>query len=170
MDPTDLYGILRVRQDVFIVEQDCAYPDIDGIDLHPETIQHWISDHTGVVSTMRSYVVGAVEEQSAMDATGAMDVALGRQDGSAAIPGIVYIGRVSTHPRARHRGYSRRLMDTAIARLTDDYPSASIHIGAQAYLQAWYETFGYRVSGDGYLEDGIAHVPMTLLRDGVGDV
>lgn len=135
MRPVDLYGVLRVRQDVFIIEQDCPYPDLDGIDLLPDTVQHWISDDTGVVSTVRSYP--------------------GDGDGE------THIGRVSTLKRARGRGYSRRLVDAAIRRLVEEFPGLPIQISAQAYLVDWYETFGFRVSGPGYLEDGIPHLPMV---------
>lgn len=133
--PADLHGVLRVRQDVFIIEQNCPYPDIDDIDIDPHTQHHWVAEDGVVVSTMRSY----------LDAGG-----------------IAHVGRVATRPACRGRGYSRRLMDEAIARLTAEFPGFVIQIGAQAYLREWYETFGYRVSGDGYVEDGIPHLPMVL--------
>lgn len=133
--PADLHGILRVRQGVFIIEQNCPYPDIDDVDIDPSTRHHWIAEDGVVVSTMRSY----------LDAEG-----------------VTHVGRVATHPASRGRGYSRRLMNEAIARLVADFPGFVIQIGAQAYLREWYETFGYRVSGDGYVEDGIPHFPMVL--------
>lgn len=130
----DILGILHVRQAVFVVEQDCPYPDIDQIDSAPDTLHHFVSVDGQVVSTMRSYVDGAQ----------------------------AHIGRVSTLPQWRSQGYSRRLMNAAIARLRGDFPRLDIQIGAQAYLKQWYETFGYRQCADGYVEDGIPHIPMLL--------
>lgn len=142
MSALELFGVLRVRQDVFIVEQNCPYPDIDDIDTDPSTIQHWISDDSGVVSTMRTYVDAA---------------------------GRPHVGRVSTSPAARGRGHSARLMHAAIARLAADYPDASIHIEAQSYLKQWYEGFGYRVCGDEFIEDGIPHLPMVRRAEHTGE-
>ena len=66
------------------------------------------------------------------------------------------IGRVATAPSARGRGLAARLMEEGIA-LCDGFP---VTLGAQAYLEGWYERFGFRRSGEGYVEDGIPHVPM----------
>lgn len=139
--PATLLQILRVRQDVFIVEQECPYPDIDDVDAHPLTLHHWAQDAAGVVlAVMRSY--------------------------TSTRPGQAHIGRVATHPAARGRGLASALMGEAIDRVGRDFPGCEIQIGAQSYLRAWYEGFGYRVCGPEYLEDGIAHLPMVRAASG----
>jgi ElaA protein len=88
LTPRDLLGILAVRQAVFVVEQQCAYQDVDSLDAAPQTMHLWIADDSArVVSTLR-----LIDEGDA-----------GRR-----------IGRVATHPDARNRGYSSALVRRAI--------------------------------------------------------
>jgi ElaA protein len=86
LDGTTLYGILKLRVDVFVVEQKCAYPELDGRDLEPGARQVWIEDSGDVVATLRM-----LDEQSALR-----------------------IGRVATATAARSAGYARRLMERAL--------------------------------------------------------
>jgi ElaA protein len=66
------------------------------------------------------------------------------------------IGRVATAVGWRGRGLAARLVEEALT----TYGGGPVHLGAQAYLEGWYERFGFRRSGPGYVEDGIPHVPM----------
>lgn len=124
----ELYGLCRLRVDVFVVEQACPYPELDGRDLEPETVHLWFEDDGEPVATLRVLRGEA-----------------GR-----------VIGRVATAAPYRNRGLAGRLLEAAIEVCAGD----PISLGAQAYLEAWYERFGFRRSGPGYVEDGIPHVPM----------
>jgi ElaA protein len=125
-----LHGILKVRSDVFIVEQQCAYPDIDGRDAAPGTLHLWIECDGEVVSTVRI-----------LDEPG----------------GTHAIGRVSTLPAHRGKGLAGALMREAIT-----VAGLPVDIKAQSYLAAWYAQFGFAITGAGWMEDGIEHVPMRL--------
>ena len=131
LTPQTLLGILAVRQDVFVVEQNCPYRDIDARDAEADTVHLWIEDGDGrVVSTLRLFDDG--------DA--------GRR-----------IGRVATLAAARGRGYSGALLRRAI-----EMSDPPIVLSAQAYLVDWYARFGFEVSGERWIEDGIEHAPMRL--------
>lgn len=129
MDPATLYRILRIRVDVFVVEQECAYPELDGRDLEPDTEMLWWEEDGAPLATLRILREG----------------------------GDVRIGRVVTAAEARGRGLSGALMREAVARHADSV----IRLDAQAHLRQWYARFGFAVTGDEFLEDGIPHVPMT---------
>lgn len=133
LDVATLYAILRLRSEVFVVEQECAYLDLDGRDLEPGTRLVWIEQDGAVVATLRM-----------------MD----EPDGAARI------GRVVVTPRMRGRGLADDLIAEAL-RLAGD---RSVVIDAQSYLVTWYGRLGFEVSGDTYLEDGILHTPMHLVR------
>jgi ElaA protein len=125
----ELYGLCRLRVDVFVVEQECPYPELDGRDLEPETVHLWFEADGEPVATVRVL----------------------RGDGDGRV-----IGRVATAAAYRNRGLAGQLLEAAIELCGD----APISLGAQAYLESWYERFGFRRSGPGYVEDGIPHVPM----------
>ena len=128
LTPFELYGLCRLRVDVFVVEQECPYPELDGRDTEPGTVHLWFEEDGAVLATIRVLDDGATRA----------------------------IGRVATASSARGRGLAARLMEEGIA-LCEGFP---ITLGAQAYLEGWYERFGFRRSGEGYVEDGIPHVPM----------
>ena len=130
--PRDLYDILQLRSDIFVVEQDCVFLDLDGRDHEPDAVHLWIRDERGVVSAVR------ILDPDGPDAS---------------------IGRVVTRRDARSGGVASRLMQAAIDEL-DGRGATQIHLGAQAHLADWYARFGFEISGPGYDEDGIPHVPM----------
>ncbi|MCV2392872.1 GNAT family N-acetyltransferase [Actinotalea sp. M2MS4P-6] len=135
-DPELLYRVLRLRVQVFVVEQECAYEDLDGRDLEPGTELHWVADDddpTRVLATLRVL----------RDPDGAMR-----------------IGRVVTDPAARSLGVASTLMARAVERCAELSPTADVVLDAQAHLADWYARFGFVVDGPGFLEDGIPHVPM----------
>jgi len=137
LSPASLYGILRLRVDVFVVEQNCPYPELDGRDTEPATVHLWHEAADGtVLSTIR--VLSNGEDRA--------------------------IGRVATAAGARGRGLSAELVRRGI----ELCEGRTIDIGAQAYLESWYERFGFVRSGPDYLEDGILHLPMRLLAIGAG--
>lgn len=128
-----LHDILRLRSDVFIVEQDCAYPDVDGRDLEPATVHLWIEDDGGQPLSYLRILRDPDDTQR--------------------------FGRVVTATAARGRGLSAVLIRAAMER-TD----GPVLIHAQAHLRDWYARFGFEVCGEGFLEDGIPHLPMLLDR------
>jgi ElaA protein len=126
----ELYPLLRLRTDVFVVEQNCPYPELDGRDLHEGTLHVWAHDDGHVLGTIR-----VLEAHSPAPA----------------------IGRVATSSVARGRGVASRLLEHGIGLCR---PDAAIRLSAQAHLETWYERFGFRRNGAPYDEDGIPHVPM----------
>ena len=128
LTPYEVYGLCRLRVDVFVVEQQCPYPELDGRDTEPGTVHLWVADGDRPVATIR-----VLEE-----------------------PGGRAIGRVATAASHRGQGLAGRLLTAGIELCRD----ATITLGAQAHLEGWYEGFGFRRSGPGYVEDGIPHVPM----------
>ena len=138
LDAATLYRILKLRVDVFVVEQECAYPELDGRDLEPSARQLWIE------------APGEIEDIGEIVAT------LRVLDDGAALR----IGRVATAPSARSAGHAGRLMRRAMELAGD----RDVVLDAQSYLQGWYEKFGFVRSGEEFLEDGIPHVPMRLNR------
>jgi predicted GNAT family N-acyltransferase len=128
LTPFEVYGLCRLRVDVFVVEQECPYPELDGRDLEAATEHLWFEADGGVAATIRVLDDGDTRA----------------------------IGRVATAAGHRGRGLAARLIEEGIS-LCGGVP---ITLGAQAYLEGWYERFGFRRSGPGYVEDGIPHVPM----------
>ena len=134
LDPVTLYRILQLRVDVFVVEQQCPYRELDGRDLEPDAMQLWIEDERGEIgATLRL---------------------IRDPDGAARI------GRVATAPPARGTGLAALLMRRALELAGD----AEVVLDAQSYLYDWYARFGFERAGADYVEDGIPHVPMRLRR------
>jgi ElaA protein len=133
IDALTLYGILRLRVEVFVVEQSCPYPELDGRDIEAGAELHWATDAQEVVATLRLL----------RDADGALR-----------------LGRVATTPAARSRGLASQLMGRALERCAELDPSAPVVLDAQAHLARWYARFGFDVTGEEFDEDGIPHVPM----------
>ncbi len=131
LDAATLYRLLRLRSEVFVVEQACPYPDLDGRDLEASTRFAWIEVDGEVVAALRVL-----------------------DDGAA-----LRIGRVATGATHRGQGLAAALLQAALARTT-----GPVVLDAQSYLQAFYEGYGFVVTGGEFLEDGIPHVPMRLDR------
>ncbi|QQR46623.1 GNAT family N-acetyltransferase [Myxococcus xanthus] len=135
----ELYDVLALRQEVFVVEQRSIYQDVDGFDRSAE------------------HLLLHMESQGTRLLAGYLRVLS---------PGVKYplassLGRVVTSPRARAQGLGRELVARGLARLDSLYPQAAVHIGAQHYLQRFYEGFGFQTQGDVYDEDGIPHIDMV---------
>jgi len=131
----ELYALLRLRNEVFIVEQNCPFPDLDGKDQ----LCHHLLGFDEVGGTLLAYT---------------------RLVPAGVSYGYPSIGRVATALRARRYGKGRELMQRSIQELSRLYGPTAIQIGAQLYLRSFYESFGFVQSGEGYLEDGIDHIPM----------
>lgn len=131
LDPGLAYGILRLRCDVFVVEQACPYPDIDGRDLEPTTEHRWLAP-TGRPQEVAAYLRVLAD------------------------PAGLRIGRVVTAPAARGRGLAGRLLREVV----QEHGGQVLVLDAQTYATAVYARHGFTVAGPEFLEDGIPHVPM----------
>ncbi|MGV0605419.1 GNAT family N-acetyltransferase [Mycolicibacterium sp. XJ1904] len=133
LDAATLYELLKLRVEVFVVEQAIPYPELDGRDLLAETRHFWLETSTGeVISTLR-----LMEEHP------------GGQKG-------FRIGRVCTKREVRGQGHSTRLLQAALAEV-GDYPC---RIDSQTYLADMYARLGFVRDGEEFMQDGIPHVPM----------
>ncbi len=139
LDLATLYAILRLRVDVFVVEQECAYPELDGRDAEPGAYHLWISDADGIAAYLRM-----LEEPD----------------------GAIRIGRVAVASRTRGTGLAGRLMLEAIDRVGD----RTCVLDAQTNLVEFYARFGFVVTGDEFLDDGIPHVPMRREPQGSAEM
>jgi ElaA protein len=135
-----LYAALAARQQAFAVEQDCAYLDADGLDLHAWHLLGWEGERPAPELTAYLRVVDP-----------------GRKFAEPSI------GRVLTVAARRGTGIGRALMVEGIARTASVWPGQPIRIAAQQRLEAFYASLGFRTVSAPYAEDGIAHIGM--LRD-----
>ncbi len=140
LDARTGYDVWRLRQDVFVVEQECAYPDLDGRDVEPGT-RHLTLEVDGELA---GYL--RILDPSTSSGTG---------EGSGT--GEVRIGRVLLAQAFRGRGLADRLIEAALEEI-GERPS---RLDAQVPLAGWYATYGYVVTGPEFLDDGIPHVPMA---------
>ncbi|TWP44980.1 GNAT family N-acetyltransferase [Lentzea tibetensis] len=126
-----LYALLKLRGEVFVIEQTCLYLDMDSRDLEPTTRHFWLETdgHSAPVAYLR-----LLEEA----------------DGS------FRIGRVCTARAARGCGFSRRLVEAALV----DVGGAPCVLDAQVYVADFYSTFGFEPEGAEFIEDGIPHLRM----------
>ena len=141
LDVPTLYALLKLRVEVFVVEQACPYPELDGRDLLAETRHFWLEAPDGeVICTLR-----LMEEHAG---------------GHKAFR----LGRLCTERSARGQGHTTRLLHAALAEV-GDYPC---RINAQIYLTDMYAQHGFVRDGDDFVDDGVPHVPMV--RHGAGPV
>lgn len=131
----ELYHILQLRNEVFIIEQNCPYQDMDNKDLKCHHLMGWMGERLVVYTRLVPAGVSYDEYMS--------------------------IGRVVSSPSVRGTGLGKELMLKSIDTCYQVFGKAPIRIGAQLYLKKFYEGFGFEVTGDVYLEDGIEHVEMT---------
>ncbi len=136
---TQLYALLKLRTDVFVVEQNCPYPELDNKDYAPNTGHLLGYDSNVLVAYARLLPPGLSYSQ-------------------------VSIGRVVVAESARGKGYGVALIQEALNQCGLLWPDQDIQIGAQLYLVDVYEKFGFVRHSDDYLEDGIPHVDMLLTR------
>lgn len=129
----ELYAILRLRSEVFVVEQNCVFQDMDNKDQSSYHLMGW--ENNVLVAYTRLVSPGTAYQFSS-------------------------IGRVVTSQAARGTGIGKRLMDKSIEELEKLFGKVPIKIGAQLYLKEFYNSFGFKQSSDIYDEDGIDHIEM----------
>ncbi|WP_038179096.1 GNAT family N-acetyltransferase [Vibrio rhizosphaerae] len=132
---TQLYQLLKLRVDVFVVEQTCPYPELDDKD-HMSGVHHLLGYQDEKIIACARLIP----------------------------PGISYsgssIGRIATHTCIRGEGAGHQLLTHAIEQCCRLWPDSPIEIGAQAQLEAFYRQYGFVPTSEPYLEDGIMHIDM----------
>lgn len=130
---TELYEILQIRSEVFVVEQDCVYQDLDGKDQKSLHVIGFKEDK--IVAYSRIFKPGDYFQNAS-------------------------IGRVVVSISERKFGFGHDLMKASIKAIENQYQVVDITISAQVYLQKFYESHGFFKIGESYLEDGIPHIRM----------
>lgn len=133
LELSELYDILQLRSEVFVVEQDCVYQDIDGKDA--EALHVIGYKNNKVVAYTRCFKPGYYFDEAA-------------------------IGRVVVKNSERKFGYGHEIMKASDKAIQDHYKTSNIKLSAQQYLVKFYECHTYKTTGEGYLEDGIPHIAM----------
>jgi ElaA protein len=137
LPPATLYALLRLRVDVFVVEQECAYAELDGRDLEPDCVHVWAETTGGTAGDAGGVPVATLRVLRDPDGRGR-------------------IGRVATAAPARGAGVAAALVGRALELLA----GLDVVLDAQAHLEHWYGRFGFVASGPQFVEDAIPHVPM----------
>jgi ElaA protein len=133
----ELYALLQLRNEVFVVEQNCPYQDADNKDQKSFHFMGW--DNSTLVAYTRIIPQGISYTEAS-------------------------IGRVVTNPRYRGTGAGKQLMQLSISNTLQLFNCTQIKIGAQLYLKKFYENLGFVQCGDNYLEDNIPHIEMLLAK------
>lgn len=129
----DLYEVLQLRSQIFVVEQDCVYQDLDGKDQKALHILGFANNE--LVAYTRCFKPGDYFKQAS-------------------------IGRVIVKENFRKFGYGHKIMQASLKAIEERFNTTSIKLSAQQYLTAFYESHGFHKTGAGYLEDGIPHIAM----------
>jgi len=133
LSPFELHAVLKLRCDVFIVEQECAFPEIDGKD---PLARHLLCHHgADLIGCLRLFDPGVAGDEAR-------------------------IGRVVVAPPARGTGLGRRLMQAALDEIEARHGRIPVALSAQLHLEAFYAGFGFTRVAEPYLEDGIPHCDM----------
>jgi ElaA protein len=133
LSPRQIHDLYRLRVEVFVVEQECPFQDVDGIDPKCWHLLGHIEDE--LVAYCRFVPPGVKYDEPS-------------------------IGRVITAPSVRRTGMGRVLMAQAMGRAAKLWPGRRLRIGAQAHLERFYNEFGFTKSSEPYDEDGILHIEM----------
>lgn len=129
----ELYQILALRSEVFVVEQNCVYLDPDGLD---QVAWHLWAHEAGQVRAYLRVLPPGVKFAE------------------------VSLGRVISHASVRGSGLGQALLARGLQQIEQQYGQVAVRISAQLYLQRFYQGFGFQVCGEAYDEDGIPHVEM----------
>jgi len=136
LSTSELYELLRVRSEVFVVEQNCVYQDLDGDDQ--ASVHLWLTVEGKVVALARVCPAGTHMRE-------------------------ISIGRVITTERGK--GYGRQIMLHAIDAAIEYFGATLIDIEAQEYAKGFYEGVGFRQSSEPFILDGIPHIKMTWTKE-----
>lgn len=135
LSATDIYQVLKLRQDIFIVEQDCIYPDIDGLDYYSHHLLGYAGDH------LNAYLRIVPPGKNFTEPS---------------------IGRIVVEKSQRNAGIGTELVKQGILQTKQLYKNVPIRIEAQDHLDGFYGSFGFSKVTDPYDKDGIPHIQMLL--------
>ena len=136
LNTNELYDLLKLRIDIFVVEQTCFYPDLDEHDRHPQT-QHVFCYQNGIMTAYLRILPKGLT-----------------------YPNYISIGRVLIAPCARGSGLGHELMRVGLAQCLISFPNDTVKISAQEHLEKYYNQHGFERVSDMYLEDDIPHIGM----------
>ncbi|WP_086982083.1 GNAT family N-acetyltransferase [Vibrio aphrogenes] len=131
----ELYQVLQLRVNVFVVEQTCPYPELDGKDYLPG-VYHLLGYQDGELIACTRLLAAGISYDT------------------------VSIGRVAAHPSIRGQGLGHQLMQVSIEQCQQLWGEVDITIGAQAHLEKYYRQHGFKSISEEYLEDDIPHIDM----------
>ncbi len=134
---SQFFEVLQLRVDVFVVEQQCAYPELDEHDRHAET----------------RHLAGRDESRQLIAYARILPAGLSFPE--------VSLGRFVVRKDARGQGIGHQLLSEALKEIQTSWPGSAIRISAQDYLQKFYEQYGFTPFSEMYLEDGIPHIEMV---------
>mgnify|MGYP000539209203 CR=1 FL=1 len=137
LTPQQLYTALQLRQQVFVIEQDCLYPDLDNKDQQAIHMLCW--EDGKLLAYQRCLAPGTAWPESAL-------------------------GRIVVRAQSRGRQLGRELVERGIRHNLGRWPEQDIRINAQAYLREFYADLGFSADGDVFGEDGIPHIQMVYAR------
>ncbi|MFY8299403.1 GNAT family N-acetyltransferase [Pseudoalteromonas sp. SS15] len=138
LDTLTFFKLAKARVDIFVVEQECAYPELDDVDILEETRHIYYLDSDGeVVAYSRCY-----QKTSQVTA----------------------IGRVIITEPNRGKGLASKLMKESLSVCKNLWPDYKVQLSAQTHLTPFYESLGFKAISDTYLEDGIPHTDMELTQ------
>ncbi|WP_185288314.1 GNAT family N-acetyltransferase [Chryseobacterium lactis] len=129
----ELYAVLKARIDVFVIEQNCPYPDLDNYDQ--KAVHIWAEENGAILAYCRVFDKGIKYEETS-------------------------IGRVLTTEKARGKSLGKQLIQYAVETIENRFHTPEIRISAQDYLLRFYAGFGFEDTGKKYLEDDIPHTEM----------
>ncbi|WP_342664034.1 GNAT family N-acetyltransferase [Alteribacter aurantiacus] len=138
LDTVELYAILKERVDVFVVEQNCSYPELDNIDFN--SFHLFKKENKEIAGYLRIIPPGNSHRS-------------------------YRIGRVIVNKSFRQRGLGNELMSRAMSFILTEKKATMIELSAQEYIQHFYESHGFKPISDLYLEDGIPHVEMLYKKE-----
>ena len=137
LTPHELYALMRLRSEVFVVEQNCVFLDADNKDIYCHHLM--LFDHKQLIAYARLVPPGISYNEMS-------------------------VGRVVTAKEARNKGAARQLMQLAVEYCRKIFGDGSIRIGAQYYLEKFYTEIGFAATGEVYDEDGIEHIEMIMYK------
>jgi ElaA protein len=135
----ELYEIIKLRIDIFVVEQNCPYPELDRKDY--SAVHHFITENDEIVAYLRILPRGISYKE-------------------------ISIGRFIVKKEYRGKGLAKRILKNAIEFAKNEWNESEIRLSGQKYLEKFYNSFGFKTVSDVYLEDNIPHVEMLYNKRG----
>ncbi len=163
LDSIELYQILKLRVDVFVVEQNCPYNELDNRDLETNALHLFASSNNQVVCYLRIFPPELTQSDSQPADSEHTESLLSDSKHTGAKLSSSTIGRVVINQDFRGQGLAHELLQRAIELTENRWPGHPCQLSAQQHLQKFYRQHGFSSVGEGYLEDGIPHIKMVRM-------